>query len=483
MTRTLPLVAQNSEIQSPPARTRSIKGWVWSLAAEKLTLEEITSPASSGWAELGRTAAHIDDHCDCCVAMNESENSPPKSLEVQMSRIVTLMIVTLLLMATTPVVFASGGDIAYTFNAADQLVEVSSGGSPVAAFTYDGDNLRTKKITTSTEIIYVRGAAGEVLAEFSKGGDLLAEYIYLDGKRLCKINTDEKGTEHRVYYHGDLVGTPLALTNGSGFVVARGENFPFGEDATANAIPGPHKFTGKELDEEIGLYYFNARYYDAKLGRFISVDPVGGGIANPQSWNRYAYVENNPLTRIDPTGETFWDVLDVGFFAASIGNLWKKALTGMPITAGDNLQVAGDAVGMLPIVPAIGTYGKGVVKVADKTGDAMRSADNASDAGTEVVQRWMSNAELEATQATGLMRGGREGTHYATDAANTSAKRARQRLSLSNTPDVRVTMEVPSGAFSSPSRVEPNFGMPGGGMERTATGNIPVEIVKVDGRP
>ncbi len=219
-----------------------------------------------------------------------------------MRRVITLVFVTFLMAATTPIALASGGDYIYTFNAADQLVEVSSGGSPVAAFTYDGDNLRIKKITSSAETIYVRGAAGEVLAEYTKSGELLAEYAYLDGKRLCKITTNEKGIEHRIYYHDDLVGTPLALTNDSGVVVARGENFPFGEDATANTIPGPHKFTGKELDEEIGLYYFNARYYDAQLGRFMSVDPVGGGIANPQSWNRYAYVLNNPLKFIDPSG-------------------------------------------------------------------------------------------------------------------------------------------------------------------------------------
>jgi hypothetical protein len=51
---------------------------------------------------------------------------------------------------------------------------------------------------------------------------------------------------------------------------------------------------------------------------------------------------------------------------------------------------------------------------------------------------------------------------------------------LPGTPEVRVTMEVPTGVFSSPSPVRPNFGMPGGGMERTATGNIPVTILRVN---
>lgn len=98
---------------------------------------------------------------------------------------------------------------------------------------------------------------------------------------------------------------------------------------------------------------------------------------------------------------------------------------------------------------------------------------------TEVVQRWMSGTELKATQETGLLRGGREGTHYVTDAANTNPLRARQRLALPRTPDVLVSLEVPKGVFSQPSRVEPAFNMLGGGMERTATGNILIKILEV----
>jgi len=95
----------------------------------------------------------------------------------------------------------------------------------------------------------------------------------------------------------------------------------------------------------------------------------------------------------------------------------------------------------------------------------------------------MTDAELRATEATGLLRGGREGTHYVTDAANISAIRARARLSLKSTPEVRVTLEVPEGKFSLPTRVDPLHNMPGGGMERMAEGPISVKIIKVDGKP
>jgi hypothetical protein len=72
---------------------------------------------------------------------------------------------------------------------------------------------------------------------------------------------------------------------------------------------------------------------------------------------------------------------------------------------------------------------------------------------------------------------------YVTDAANTSAQQARQRLALPETPEVRVTLEVPKSSFTNPSLVTTKFNMPGGGMERTATGPIPVKIIKVDDRP
>jgi RHS repeat-associated protein len=104
---------------------------------------------------------------------------------------------------------------------------------------------------------------------------------------------------------------------------------------------------------------------------------------------------------------------------------------------------------------------------------------------TEVVQRAMSRAELEATRATGLLRGGRPGTHYVSDAVNSTASRAEQRLALPNRPEVRVTLEVPAGRLSSPSKVAPmqrpdGRVLPGGGMERTATGDLPVRVLGVE---
>jgi len=86
------------------------------------------------------------------------------------------------------------------------------------------------------------------------------------------------------------------------------------------------KFTGYERDNETGLDFAEARYNSSSLGRFTSPDPFGGGMspASPQSFNRYAYVDNNPVNRTDPSGLDWTsDASQQGSssrYAASIGS-------------------------------------------------------------------------------------------------------------------------------------------------------------------
>jgi RHS repeat-associated protein len=81
--------------------------------------------------------------------------------------------------------------------------------------------------------------------------------------------------------------------------------YPYGgEIAHTNTCTQNYKFTSKERDIESGLDYFGARHYASTLGRYLSPDPLNASahVADPQSWNRYAYVLNNPLRYVDPTG-------------------------------------------------------------------------------------------------------------------------------------------------------------------------------------
>ena len=78
--------------------------------------------------------------------------------------------------------------------------------------------------------------------------------------------------------------------------------YPFGECRNSPPYPTDRLFTGQRLDET-GLYYYNARYYDPTIGRFISADTVVPNPGNPQCFNRYSYCLNNPLKYVDPSGQ------------------------------------------------------------------------------------------------------------------------------------------------------------------------------------
>ena len=110
----------------------------------------------------------------------------------------------------------------------------------------------------------------------------------------------QKGSEVS-YYHNDNLGSSSLVTDSSGNKVYNTDYYPFGASIHED---GKEKYTynGKELDNS-GLYYYGARYYDASIGRFISVVPVSGNIYNSQRLNRYSYTLNNPLKYVDPTGE------------------------------------------------------------------------------------------------------------------------------------------------------------------------------------
>jgi len=122
-------------------------------------------------------------------------------------------------------------------------------------------------------------------------------HYYLGGRQIAYKNND--GLK---YVHQDhLTGTSLT-TDAGGSLVADIKYLPFGETWSETGLLGTDKkFTGQRLDGS-GLYYYNARYYDPTIGRFISADTIVQDPANPQTLNRYSYVINNPLKYTDPSG-------------------------------------------------------------------------------------------------------------------------------------------------------------------------------------
>jgi RHS repeat-associated protein len=189
-------------------------------------------------------------------------------------------------------------DKRFIYDAENKQTSFGTGGSSTngGTYFYDGDGKRVKKIVGTETTIFVYNASGQMVAEYS--------------------TTAPPTTPKISYLTTDTLGTPRINTDASGQVLARHDYLPFGEEI-ANGVGGRttqqgyggqdnirQKFTQQERDEETGLDYFLARYYSSGHGRFTSADPLfaSGRGANPQTWNRYAYVLNNPLRLVDPTG-------------------------------------------------------------------------------------------------------------------------------------------------------------------------------------
>jgi RHS repeat-associated protein len=183
------------------------------------------------------------------------------------------------------------------YDAENRMARYSNGGN-VTQYTYDGDGRRVTKLVTGntpSSTTYVYDATGQLAAEYSTGA------------------VQDSGT---TYLSADHLGSTRLVTDGSGNPIHRFDYMPFGEDLSGfgnrnlmasynmSAVP-TEKFTGKERDAESGLDYFGARYLSSAQGRFTSPDPhnEGAQLVDPQSWNMYSYVGNNPLRYVDPDGE------------------------------------------------------------------------------------------------------------------------------------------------------------------------------------
>ena len=125
------------------------------------------------------------------------------------------------------------------------------------------------------------------------------------------------------YYHPDHLGSSSYITDVNGEVSQHIEYFAFGEtfvEEHSNTSNTPYKFNAKELDDETGLYYYGARYYDPKTNVWQSVDPLAGynpilevehyidgqhngGIQNSGNNNPYIYTYQNPILYVDPNGK------------------------------------------------------------------------------------------------------------------------------------------------------------------------------------
>lgn len=166
-------------------------------------------------------------------------------------------------------------------------------------YRYDAQGRRVRKeLASGGTATYVYDVTGNLAAEYDDG-----------------LPAGDSGTQ---YLTADQLGSTRVVTNASGGVVSYRDYEPFGNNilvtsgSPRSGVPGypasdavSLQFTGRERDGETGLDYFGARYFSGAQGRFTSPDDFtkDSHVADPQSWNKYAYARNNPLRYVDPNGE------------------------------------------------------------------------------------------------------------------------------------------------------------------------------------
>jgi len=188
----------------------------------------------------------------------------------------------------------------YTWDADGNSITVDTVGA-----TFDALDRMVEQNRSSvyTEIVYSPTGAKLALMSGTTGQTLQNAFINLPGQATAVYTSS--GLDH--YRHSDWLGSARLTSSPSRTVLSATAYAPFGE--TYATYPSPSasadpSFTGQNSDTVSGEYDFLAREYSTQ-GRWPSPDPAGRGAANPanpQSWNRYAYVLNNPLGLIDPLG-------------------------------------------------------------------------------------------------------------------------------------------------------------------------------------
>ena len=193
------------------------------------------------------------------------------------------------------------GSASYVYDAENRLAATAG-----YTYVYDADGRRVKKCSNSNcsaGTLYWRNTGGDPLVETTVSGTATEEYIFFNGSRAAR-NDIAGNVVH--YYFSDHLGSADVVTSATGIVQSESDYYPYGgEIVITTGDSNNYKFTGKERDAESGLDNFGARYYGNALGRFTSTDPkmiTRKRIIDPQQWNMYSYVRNNPLGYVDPDG-------------------------------------------------------------------------------------------------------------------------------------------------------------------------------------
>lgn len=285
----------------------------------------------------------------------------------------------------------------YTYDARNRLME--AGG---ASYGYNSENARTSITVNGVTTKYVinpHAIMSQVLMELDGQGQTQAWYVY----GLGLIGREDAAGNYQTY-HYDRRGSTVALTDEAGQVTDLYTYGNYGELLDhQGATDQPFGYNGRDgvMTDPNGLYYMRARYYNPDIKRFVNRDVITGSIAAGQTLNRYAYVNGNPISYVDPfglsrDGDSIW--VQGGNFLADftpwVGTVkgFQQAFTGMNYISGERLTVSdrwaegiGSTFSLIPI-PGLKYVGKYGTEGAIQAGKGIRRWFGAGAEGMSKVQ-------------------------------------------------------------------------------------------------
>lgn len=286
-----------------------------------------------------------------------------------------------------------GKNRAATWTSFNQPSSITRGGTTLV-LSYDGDHNRIKQVNPTETKYYFADAMGanryERIINTSTSVQAWNDQIVIGGQIVAAVETKVETFEQKVsYMHSDHLGSIQAITNDMGEKIESLDYDAWGArrygGLASPAVQGQpdlgqslvgyntdRGFTGHEMLDSVGLVHMNGRIYDAQLARFLSADNVVVDPRDTQSYSRYSYVRNSPLTATDPSG---W-MEDGGLAEGEDPTAGQDSGGGLLGAIGDFFSAIGDLIGSV-----VGGIAGAIASGFSALASGLRAIDNAISVG------------------------------------------------------------------------------------------------------